>query len=108
MNDLYASLEVYTRVPLILMKEQFPAYKISSNDYKILSSIPLILKSGRQEDVASVFRELYSPCHGPCAPLSGQPFFRFPDIPDDPEAVYTWQASKWDAIIFTCSLSGRS
>ena len=24
LNDLYASLEIYTRVPLILMKEQFP------------------------------------------------------------------------------------
>lgn len=92
LNDLYASLEVYTRVPLILMKEQFPAYKISSNDYKILSSIPLILESGRQEDVASVFQELYSHATVLVRLYLDSLSSRFPDIPDEPEAVYTWQA----------------
>ena len=80
-------------------REQFPHTKSVQMTIKILSSIPLILESGRQEDVASVFQELYSHATVLVRLYLDSLSSRFPDIPDEPGSRLYLAGTNGTAII---------
>ena len=90
LNDLYASLEVYAQVPLVLMCEEDPSYVIPEEEKRRLAAVAELLPGKQQEEIRKAFFDLYAPVSENIRDCLQQMSVRFPNIRELPDAAFSW------------------
>nr|WP_308626983.1 GntR family transcriptional regulator [uncultured Eisenbergiella sp.] len=94
LNDLYASLEVYAQVPLVLMGEEDPSYTIPDEEKECITAIAALLPGGSRQEIQDAFSRLYHPAAESIRDYLRLLAERYPDIREIPNAAFTWNSER--------------
>lgn len=94
LNDLYASLEVYAQVPLVLMGDEDPSYTIPDEEKERIMAIAALLPGGSRQEIQDAFSRLYAPAAGSIQGYLQLLAERFPAIREIPGTSFSWTSER--------------
>ncbi len=93
-RDLYATYELYAKIPLFLDGEKFESRVVRYNGFRSLTGMVEALLARDGGEIVSQFSTLYAAIVATVRSLLEELAAEHPDVPEDPEPGFAWNAQR--------------